>query len=71
MLANHGTVTKNPDLPTYPLGTVVTLTPVPDAGYTFASWSGTCRAGHELDNPLTLTMNAGPDDHRARSGRPT
>ena len=33
--ANHGTVTRDPDLPAYPFGSDVVLTPVPDAGYTF------------------------------------
>jgi hypothetical protein len=57
VLTSHGIVTKNPDQPTYALGTVVTLTPVPDEGYGFAGWSGNVPAGHELDNPLQLTMN--------------
>jgi hypothetical protein len=57
ILASHGSVTKNPDQPAYALGTVVTLTPVPDEGYGFAGWSGNVPAGHELDNPLQLTMN--------------
>jgi hypothetical protein len=57
ILTSHGSVTKNPDQPSYALGTVVTLTPVPDGGYGFAGWSGNVPAGHELDNPLQLTMN--------------
>jgi len=37
----HGSVTLNPEGGTYCTGTTVTLTPVPDAGYFFDSWSGT------------------------------
>jgi hypothetical protein len=57
IFATHGSVTKNPDLPSYPFGTDVTLTPVPDAGYTFSSWSGDVPVGHATDNPLTVTMD--------------
>ncbi|MBK7934610.1 MAG: VCBS repeat-containing protein [Acidobacteria bacterium] len=35
-----GSVTKNPDQPTYGHGTVVELTAVPDVGWTFNGWSG-------------------------------
>jgi List-Bact-rpt repeat protein len=55
--ALHGSVTRNPDLPTYTLGTNVTLTPIPDAGYDFVGWSGDVPVGDEFDNPLVLTMN--------------
>jgi List-Bact-rpt repeat protein len=58
--ATHGAVIKNPDLPSYTLGQIVTLTPVPDANYTFSGWSGDVPVGDELDNPLQLTM----DHHR-------
>jgi hypothetical protein len=57
VLVSHGSVTRNPDLSPYPLGTVVTLTPVPDAGYTFAGWSGNVPPGHLGDNPLQVTMD--------------
>jgi hypothetical protein len=33
------------------------LTPVPDADYNFASWSGDVPVGHETDNPLQVTMD--------------
>jgi uncharacterized repeat protein (TIGR02543 family) len=36
----HGSVNLNPAGSVFPAGTVVTLTPVPDAGYLFSSWSG-------------------------------
>jgi hypothetical protein len=55
--ASHGSVTKNPDQATYTLGSVVTLTPFPDDGYDFVSWSGDVPAGHETDDPLLITMN--------------
>jgi uncharacterized repeat protein (TIGR01451 family) len=37
----HGTVTLNPTGGTYTSGTTVTLTPVPNSGYQFSSWTGT------------------------------
>jgi uncharacterized repeat protein (TIGR02543 family) len=49
----NGTVTLDPAWPTYPTGTVVTLTAVPNAGYVFNNWSGDL-AGSA--NPTTLTM---------------
>jgi hypothetical protein len=36
----HGSVTLDPVGGTYCTGTTVTLTPVPDSGYIFSSWSG-------------------------------
>jgi len=38
--SGNGTVTLNPSGGTYTAGTTVTLTPVPDSGYVFDSWSG-------------------------------
>jgi hypothetical protein len=58
IVASHGSVTRDPDQPTYPFGTQVALTPLPDAGYSFAGWSGDVPAGHETDNPLIVTMSA-------------
>jgi len=57
VFAAHGTVSRNPDLPTYPFGTQVTLTPSADGGYSFSSWSGDVPPGHASDNPLVLTMD--------------
>ncbi|HPN35565.1 MAG TPA: hypothetical protein PK843_13705, partial [bacterium] len=37
----HGTVTLTPPGGTYAAGTTVTLTPVPNSGYLFSSWTGT------------------------------
>jgi hypothetical protein len=49
-----GTVTKDPDKPTYIYNDVVMLTAVPCPGWSFAYWSGD-RTGTQ--NPATLTMN--------------
>jgi uncharacterized repeat protein (TIGR02543 family) len=53
----HGGVTRNPDMAFYPNGTNVAVTVTPNAPYVFAGWSGDVPAGHETDNPLTVTMN--------------
>lgn len=49
-----GSVTKSPDLPNYPQGTVVTLTAAPSAGYVFGSWR---RDSYGSGNPLQITMD--------------
>lgn len=49
-----GTVTLSPDGGSYDNGTVVTLTPVPNTGYAFSSWSGDLTGS---DNPATITMD--------------
>ena len=51
----NGTVSKNPDQLTYVIGSNVVLTPTPNAGYTFTSWSGDA-SGSAV--PLTVNMNA-------------
>ncbi|MEK7719671.1 MAG: ice-binding family protein, partial [Bacteroidota bacterium] len=53
--ATHGTVLKSPATGPYNYGTTVTLTPTPETGYTFTSWSVDATGS---DNPLTVTMNA-------------
>jgi hypothetical protein len=55
----HGTVTLNPTGGTYASGTTVTLTPVPNSGYTFSSWSGT-NSGNVVNTGgvYTIVMNA-------------
>ena len=53
--ALNGSVSRNPDQLTYPNGTNVVLTPTPNSGYDFTSWSGDATG---TTNPLTVTMNA-------------
>lgn len=53
--ATNGSVTKNPNQPTYTSGTTVQLTATPNVGYTFTSWSGDATGSA---NPLTVTMNS-------------
>lgn len=56
----HGSVTLDPAGGTYCTGTTVTLTPVPDSGYIFDSWSGT-NSGDLTDNgdgTWSITMDA-------------
>lgn len=53
--AAGGTVTKNPDQPSYNFGTSVQLTAVPNSDYTFTSWSGDASGSA---NPLTVVMNS-------------
>ena len=55
--AFHGSVTKNPDQPSYAYRTTVQLTASPSAGFDSVNWFGDVPAGHERDNPLTLSMD--------------
>ena len=50
----NGTVARQPDLPSYPLGSSVVLTPSPVSGYAFIAWSGQASGSA---NPLTLLMD--------------
>ena len=54
----HGTVTLNPTGGTYVSGTTVTLTPAPNSGYQFGSWSG-ANAGDVINTSgiYTILMN--------------
>lgn len=52
--ANNGSVALNPPGGSYPDGTVVTLTAVPNGGFTFDSWSGDLTGN---TNPIQLTMD--------------
>ncbi|MCD6221880.1 hypothetical protein J7K25_06965, partial [bacterium] len=56
--AGSGTVTKNPDKTEYEEGEEVQLTATPNQGYRFKNWSGDVPAGHENDNPISITMNS-------------
>jgi hypothetical protein len=51
----YGTVTRNPSANSYASGTGVSLTAVPDVGYTFSAWGGDAGGSQ---NPLNVTMNA-------------
>jgi hypothetical protein len=53
-LDGSGSVTKNPNQSTYSYGTVVQLTAIPNAGWTFSSWSGNLSGS---TNPNSITMN--------------
>lgn len=50
-----GTVTKDPDQPTYAPSSSVTLTATPNSGFAFTSWSGDASG---TNNPLTVVMDA-------------
>ncbi len=53
--AINGTVSKNPNNPTYNDGDNLVLTATPNSGYEFTSWSGDATG---TNNPLTVLMNA-------------
>ncbi|MEJ7694819.1 ice-binding family protein [Daejeonella sp.] len=55
VIANNGSVTKNPNQATYNSGSTVQLTATPNSGFNFSSWSGDATGSA---NPLTVTMNA-------------
>jgi len=50
----NGTVTKNPDQPTYTYGTLVELTAIADSGWTFDHWDGDLSGS---ENPENITMD--------------
>jgi uncharacterized repeat protein (TIGR02543 family) len=54
-LSGSGSVTKNPNLATYPNGINVTLTAAPGNGQQFTGWSGDASG---FVNPLSLTMSS-------------
>ncbi len=54
IISAHGTVTKDPDQATYTYGQGVTLTAVPDTGWSFASWSGDATG---TANPVIVTID--------------
>jgi hypothetical protein len=53
--AFHGYIAVAPNLPSYPLGTDVALTPVADPGYAFVRWLGNAQGRAQ---PLIVTMDA-------------
>lgn len=56
--ATNGSVAADPDQAAYAYGTIVSLTPVPDAHHHFVSWTGDIPAGQDAATPLEVTMNA-------------
>jgi len=63
--SGRGTVTRSPSAPTFPAGTVVTLTAVPGWSSAFSGWSGactgtstTCTLTMTSDTSVTATFNA-------------
>ena len=53
--AVNGSVRRQPDLPSYPLGSTVILTPEPASGYAFIGWAGQASG---INNPLALVMDS-------------
>lgn len=53
-----GTVRKDPDRTSYNFGEKVSLTATANKGYLFNGWSGNVPNDHELDNPLSVTMDS-------------
>ena len=53
-IQGNGTVNKNPNQTTYPYGTIVQLTAIPDIGWTFDHWSGDLTGN---TNPTNITIN--------------
>jgi uncharacterized repeat protein (TIGR02543 family) len=51
----NGSVIKSPNQTSYTAGTTVTLTAVPNAGYTFSGWSGDASG---TANPVVIIMNS-------------
>ena len=52
----YGTVDWTPRKDNYIFGELVTLTAVPEAGYSFVGWTGDASVG--TSNPFTITMNS-------------
>jgi uncharacterized repeat protein (TIGR02543 family) len=55
VVANNGSVLKNPDMVSYSSGASVVLTATPNSGYTFTGWSGDASGSV---SPLTVIMNS-------------
>jgi len=55
IIDGSGSVVKNPNQATYPCSTVVTLTAVPDSGWSFSHWNGDLSGSK---NPEAITINS-------------
>ena len=55
VVANNGSVLKNPNLLSYTSGTSVVLTATPNSGFKFTRWSGDATGSV---SPLTVIMNS-------------
>jgi uncharacterized repeat protein (TIGR02543 family) len=56
-VCSSGTILVSPAGTSFPMGSTVTLTAQPDAGYWFNRWTGDVPKGLEQINPLVLTMD--------------
>jgi uncharacterized repeat protein (TIGR02543 family) len=56
--SSGGTTFPRPGTPAFEPGNSVSVYAIPDNNYSFSGWTGDVPAGHEKDNPLTLTMNS-------------
>jgi hypothetical protein len=54
--AENGTVWRSLDRITYPYGSVVTLTPLPNAGYRFLEWAGDVPTADVKKKPLMIQI---------------
>ncbi len=55
VVAQNGTVSRNPDKTSYNTGDSVILTATPNSGYNFTSWSGDASGNN---SPITVIMNS-------------
>lgn len=53
-----GTVRKDPDKTSYDSGDKVSLTATANKGYIFDGWTGDVPQDHQIDNPLSITMES-------------
>ena len=56
--SSGGTTFPRPGTPAFEPGNSVSVCAIPDNDYSFSGWTGDVPAGHDKDNPLTLTMNS-------------
>lgn len=54
-VVGSGSITRNPNLPSYACGQQVTLTAVPNSGWAFSGWSGGLSGS---TNPQNITLNS-------------